>query len=49
MQIAEYWHNAGAQKAFTHPLCSELKNRTFGLVLCFALFTSCPQPDEQYE
>lgn len=108
MHNAEYWSNEGAQKTFTHPLCSDwimplgnassvldvgcgygrltpeliahgfntivgydystplinrafhenpgayytsdllaLEKRSFDLVLCFALFTSCPSTKDQ--
>lgn len=110
MRNTEYWNNEGAQKIFTHPICSEwidcldrkssildlgcgygrltpglhkvgfstiygydpsttlierairenpganytmsvetLSGMFFDLILCFALFTSCPSSDEQYE
>lgn len=110
MQNTKYWNNEGAQKVFTHPLCSEwiakldreksildagcgygrltpnlieegfsaifgydpsaplieraihenpgahytsdnisLSDKSFNLILCFALFTSCPSTEEQRE
>lgn len=110
MQNTQYWNNEGAQKVFTHPICSEwiegldkqasildlgcgygrltpelrrqgfsrifgydfsapmieralqenpgatytsnvedLSDKLFDLTFCFALFTSCPSPDEQIE